>query len=183
MLRIIVETTHLVISQYAHDVTNMVEYTHPLTRRLWVNMHIPSRWSRGKKKRLHGVSPKEDGRLREQIQHFFFFSISINLSAVCRSNSAWNEDLVRTCRDTKCLSANKHTDQSILCMCHCYCNFVFMHICFKHWFTLWCYCVAMMYVTDNLILATLQYQCECAYILLHVLYCIIIPTFYCVGIH
>ena len=44
----------------------------------------------------------------------FFFSISINLSAsVCRSNSCWNEGLVRTCTDTKCLSDNKHTDQSI----------------------------------------------------------------------
>ena len=27
----------------------MVEYTHPLTQRLWVYMHIPSRWIRKKK--------------------------------------------------------------------------------------------------------------------------------------
>ena len=46
-----------------------------------------------------------------------FFSISINSSAVVRrSSSAWNEGLVRACRDTKCLSDNKHTDQSI-CVC------------------------------------------------------------------
>jgi hypothetical protein len=28
------------------------------------------------------------------------------------SSSVWTEDLTRACRDTKCLSANKHTDQS-----------------------------------------------------------------------
>ncbi len=35
-----------------------------------------------------------------------------NLSTVCRSRSAWTEGLTRACRDTECLSANKHTDQS-----------------------------------------------------------------------
>ncbi len=42
-----------------------------------------------------------------------FFFISVNLSAtVCRSSSAWKEGLARACRDTKCLSVDKHTDQS-----------------------------------------------------------------------
>jgi hypothetical protein len=36
-----------------------------------------------------------------------------NQSAVCRSSSAWTEGLTRACRDTKCLSANKHIDQAL----------------------------------------------------------------------
>ncbi len=36
-----------------------------------------------------------------------------NLSSVYRSSSSWTEGLTRACRDTKCLSVNKHTDQSI----------------------------------------------------------------------
>ena len=35
------------------------------------------------------------------------------VNVVCRSSSVWTEDLARTCRDTKCWSANKYTDQSI----------------------------------------------------------------------
>ncbi len=52
--------------------------------------------------------------LMEQIQHsLFFLSLSFFLSVVgCRSNSTWSEGLVWACRDTKCLSVNKHTDQS-----------------------------------------------------------------------
>jgi hypothetical protein len=33
--------------------------------------------------------------------------------SLCRSSSTCTEDLTRACRDTKCLSVNKHTDQSI----------------------------------------------------------------------
>ncbi len=60
MLRIIVETTHLVISQYAHDATNH--------GRVHTSTHttIMSKYAHAfsvkpkKKKRLQGVSPKED---------------------------------------------------------------------------------------------------------------------------
>jgi hypothetical protein len=34
-------------------------------------------------------------------------------TAVCRSSLTWTEGLTRPCRDTKCLNANKHTDQSM----------------------------------------------------------------------
>ena len=41
-----------------------------------------------------------------------FLSLSFYLSTVvCRSSSGWTEGLVRACRDSKCLSATKHTDQ------------------------------------------------------------------------
>jgi hypothetical protein len=44
---------------------------------------------------------------------FFLIHLFYNLSVVvCRSSSVWNECLVRACRDTKCLSGNKHTVQS-----------------------------------------------------------------------
>ena len=39
-------------------------------------------------------------------------NINPRVAAEHRSSSAWKEGLVRVCRDTKCLSANKHTDQS-----------------------------------------------------------------------
>ncbi len=83
MMWIIVETTHLVISQYAHDATNNGR------------VHT-STYTTIMSKYAHAFSVKP---------------------AVCRSNSAWNEDLVWACRDTKCLSANKHTDQSTLTEC------------------------------------------------------------------
>ncbi len=41
------------------------------------------------------------------------FGNDTDTSICCRSSSAWTEGLPRACRDTKCLSANKHTDQSI----------------------------------------------------------------------
>ena len=57
MLRIIVETTHLVISQYAHDATK----------------------GKSEKKKTIARRLSSGGRLREQIQHFFLLSPSIHL--------------------------------------------------------------------------------------------------------
>ena len=60
MLRIIVETTHLVISQYAHDPTNNGRvHTSTYTTIMSIYAHAFS-LKPEKKKRLQGVSPKED---------------------------------------------------------------------------------------------------------------------------
>ena len=60
MLRIIVETTHLVISQYAHDATNNGRvHTSTYTTIMSKYAHVFS-VKPEKKKRLQGVSPKED---------------------------------------------------------------------------------------------------------------------------
>ena len=48
-------------------------------------------------------------RLLQSARYSRIFCIS---DVVCRSSSACTEVLVRACRDTECLSANKHTDQS-----------------------------------------------------------------------
>ncbi len=55
----------------------MIEYTHPLTRRLWVNMHIPSRWNR-KKKNDYKVSLLR--RTFKGTNTTFLFSLSLSLS-------------------------------------------------------------------------------------------------------
>ena len=61
MLRIIVETTHLVISQYAHDATNHGRvHTSTHTTIMSKYAHAFSVKPGKKKKRLQGVSPKED---------------------------------------------------------------------------------------------------------------------------
>ena len=112
MLRIIVETTHLVISQYAHDATNNGR-VHTSTYITIMSIYAHAFSGKPGKKKTIARRLSSGGRLREQIQHFFLL-FSINSSAaVHRSSSAWKEGLVRACRDTKCLSANKHTDQSI----------------------------------------------------------------------
>ena len=61
MLRIIVETTHLVISQYAHDATNNGRvHTSTYITIMSIYAHAFSGKSKKKKKRLQGVSPQED---------------------------------------------------------------------------------------------------------------------------
>ena len=60
MLRIIVETTHLVINQYAHDATNNGRvHTSTYITIMSIYAHDFSVKPK-KKKRLQGVSPKED---------------------------------------------------------------------------------------------------------------------------
>jgi hypothetical protein len=60
MLRIIVETTHLVISQYAHDATNNGRvHTSTYITIMSIYAHAFSGKPK-KKKRLQGVSPQED---------------------------------------------------------------------------------------------------------------------------
>ena len=60
MLRIIVETTHLVIRQYAHDATNNGRvHTPTYTTIMSIYAHAFS-VKPGKKKRFQGVSPKEN---------------------------------------------------------------------------------------------------------------------------
>ena len=60
MLRIIVETTHLVISQYAHDATNNGRvHTSTYITIMSIYAHAFS-GKPEKKKRLQGVSPQED---------------------------------------------------------------------------------------------------------------------------
>ena len=61
MLRIIVETTHLVISQYAHDATNNGRvHTSTYITIMSIYAHAFSGKSGKKKKRLQGVSLQED---------------------------------------------------------------------------------------------------------------------------
>ena len=61
MLRIIVETTHLVISQYAHDATNNGRvHTSTYITTMSIYAHAFSGKPVKKKKRLQGVSPQED---------------------------------------------------------------------------------------------------------------------------
>ena len=60
MMWIIVETTHLVINQYAHDATNNGRvHTSTYTTIMSIYAHTFSVKS-GEKKRLQDVSPKED---------------------------------------------------------------------------------------------------------------------------
>jgi hypothetical protein len=60
MLRIIVETTHLVISQYVHDATNNGRvHTSTYITIMSIYGHAFSGKPK-KKKRLEDVSPKED---------------------------------------------------------------------------------------------------------------------------
>ena len=111
MLQIIVEHTHLVISQYAHNATNNGRVHTTLTFLSWVYAHTISVKPGRRKKRLEDVSRKTFTGTNTT---FLFLCLFFNLSvAVCRSSSDWNEGLVWACRDTKCLSVNKHTDQSI----------------------------------------------------------------------
>ena len=78
MLRIIVETTHLVISQYAHDATNNGRvHTSTYITIMSIYAHVFSGKS-GKKKTI-ARRLSSGGRLREQIQHFFLLSPSIHL--------------------------------------------------------------------------------------------------------
>ena len=87
MLRIIVETTHLVISQYAHDATNNGRvHTSTYITIMSIYAHAFSGKS-GKKKKTIARRLSSGGRLREQIQHFFLLS-SINLSAAVRRSSS-----------------------------------------------------------------------------------------------
>ena len=74
-------------------------------------MHTPLRSSRGKKNDCK-VSLIRETFKGTNTTFSFFLSLSSHLSDVCTSSSAWTEGLTRACRDTKCLSANKHTDQS-----------------------------------------------------------------------
>ena len=59
MLRIIVETTHLVINQYAHDANNGRVHTSTYITIMSIYAHAFS-VKPEKKKRLEDVSPKED---------------------------------------------------------------------------------------------------------------------------
>ncbi len=109
MLQIIVEHKHLVISQNEHDTTNngRVNTSNYTTIMSIYAFSVKSTKKNDCKASLLRKTFKGTNKT------LFFFFISVNLSdTVCRSDSALNEDLVRTCRDTKCLSANKHTDQS-----------------------------------------------------------------------
>ena len=81
MLRIIVETTHLVISQYAHDATNNGRvHTSTYITIMSIYAHAFS-GKPGKKKKKKTIARRlsSGGRLREQIQHFFLLSPSIHL--------------------------------------------------------------------------------------------------------
>ena len=79
MLRIIVETTHLVISQYAHDATNNGRvHTSTYITTMSTYAHAFSGKPGGKKKTI-ARRLSSGGRLREQIQHFFLLSPSIHL--------------------------------------------------------------------------------------------------------
>ena len=115
MLQIIVEHTHLVtwISQCAHNATN--------NGRVHTSTYTPIKsictYHLGKPGEKNDCKVSLGRRLREQIQHFFFFiSFSIyllqysdlaqsELRSLCEivgtSSSVWNEGLVRACRDTK----------------------------------------------------------------------------------
>ena len=81
MLRIIVETTHLVISQYAHDATNNGRvHTSTYITIMSIYAHAFSGKPGKKKKKTIARRLSSGGRLREQIQHFFLlFSPSIHL--------------------------------------------------------------------------------------------------------
>ena len=80
MLRIIVETTHLVISQYAHDATNNGRvHTSTYITIMSIYAHAFSGNPGRKKKTTIARRLSSGGRLREQIQHFFLLSPSIHL--------------------------------------------------------------------------------------------------------
>ena len=78
MLRIIVETTHLVISQYAHDDTN-IGRVHTSTYITIMSIYAHAFSGKPGKKKTIARRLSSGGRLREQIQHFFLLSPSIHL--------------------------------------------------------------------------------------------------------
>ena len=78
MLRIIVETTHLVISQYAHDATNNGR-VHTSTYITIMSIYAHAFSGKPEKKKTIARRLSSGGRLREQIQHFFLLSPSIHL--------------------------------------------------------------------------------------------------------
>jgi hypothetical protein len=80
MLQIIVQHTHLVICQYAHDaVNNGKAHISTYTTIMSIHVHTLSVKPR-KKKRLQGVSFKETFKGTNKIQHFCFaLSLSIYL--------------------------------------------------------------------------------------------------------
>ena len=113
MLQIIVERTHSVSQPVYNVENNSRTHTSTHTPIMSIYVHTISVESE-EKKLLQDVSSFKGRRLREQIQHFFFFSSLLHLSVVVyRSSSVCTEDIVRSCRDTKCLIVNKYTDQSI----------------------------------------------------------------------
>ena len=78
ILQIIVEHTHLVICQYAHDTDNNGRvHTSTYITIMSIYAHVFS--GKPEKKKTIARRLSSGGRLREQIQHFFLLSPSIHL--------------------------------------------------------------------------------------------------------